>query len=97
MVKVVWDNLALRQLEQAFNYIKLDSIQNATRVKNDILSATGILKTHPEKYPTDKYKLNNDGTYRAFEKHRYRVAYRVLKHEIRILTLRHASMEPLEY
>jgi len=52
---------------------------------------------HPECYGPDKYKLNNDDTYRAFEKHRYRIAYRVLDTEIRILRVRHTSMEPQGY
>ena len=55
------------------------------------------MELYPEKFPLDKYKINNDGSYRAFEKHRYRVAYRVLETEIKIITIRHTSMEPIEY
>jgi len=31
---------------------------------------------NPEIYGPDKYKTDNDSSYRAFEKHHYRVAYR---------------------
>jgi len=96
-IKVTIDNLALSQLKQAYNYIKKDSPKNALKVKNDIFSACMALSTHPLKNPADKYKLNNDGSYRAFEKHHYRVVYRILPTEIKVVTIRHTSMEPREY
>lgn len=52
---------------------------------------------HPEFYYPDKYKSNNDGSFRAFEKHKYRIVYKIFKHEIQVLRIRHTSMEPREY
>jgi len=94
---VNWNKRSLKQLEDACNYIKQDSIKSALKVKNDIFSVTDSLAIYPGKYPLDKYKKNNDGSYRAFTLHHYRIAYRVLPSEIKILRLRHSSMEPLEY
>jgi hypothetical protein len=34
---------------------------------------------NPEIYGPDKYKTDNDGSYRTFEKHHYRIAYRFSK------------------
>ena len=96
-LNVSLDDLALSQLQQAYNYIKKDSLKNSLKVKKDIFSACMAIANHPEKYTIDKYKLENDDSYRAFEIHRYRIAYRILKTEIRILRLRHTNMEPLEY
>ena len=48
-------------------------------------------------YPLDKYRKNNDGSIRAFEKYSYRVAYQITKTEIRILRIRHTGREPLSY
>ena len=62
-----------------------------------MLTKVTSLSLHPEKNPLDKYKLNNDGTYRAFEKHHYRVVYRVLPTEIKIINVRHIRVEPKEY
>ncbi|MGB0948547.1 MAG: type II toxin-antitoxin system RelE/ParE family toxin [Marinirhabdus sp.] len=42
------------------------------------------------------HKIGNDGSYRAFEKHSYRVSYRITENEIRILRLRHTSRNPLK-
>lgn len=55
------------------------------------------LSVHPFRYPPDKNKDDNDGSYRAFVKHKYRVAYRVSENEIRILRIRSEKQEPLSY
>ncbi len=94
--RIVWDYEAKLQLKEAYIYIRRDSQKNAQKVRKDILDIVGALIMHPEKHPLDKFKLNNDGSYRAFEKHHYRVAYRVSHQEIKIISVRHTSMEPLE-
>ncbi len=98
MVKEVrWPAKTQRQLEKAYEYILLDSYQNAEKVKADILASTRKLAINPEIHPPDKYKTNNDGSFRAFELHRYRIAYRITKREIIITRVRHTSMEPNLY
>ena len=87
--KVVIDDDALFQLKQACNYIKQDSLKNSIQVKTDILSACKALATLPYRYSADKFKLDNDGSYRAFTLHRYRISYRVLVSEVIILRIRH--------
>lgn len=83
--KVVWSIEATIQLKAAYNYIAKDSIKNAGKVRNDIVEIVKGLPSNPEVYPPDKYKINNDGSYHAFEKHRYRISYHILEEEIRIL------------
>ena len=95
--KIVWSDDAKKQLRQAYKYIEQDSLQNAINVRNDILALIKQIPVYPEKFSPDKFKINNDGTYRNFEKHRYRIAFRVLANEVRILRVRHTSMEPLLY
>jgi len=95
--KIGWDRNALRQFNKAILYIAEDSIQNAENVRADILQYIASLVSYPEKFPPDRYKLNNDGSYRAFELHRLRVAYFVGSDVIRILRVRHTSKEPQGY
>ena len=66
-------------------------------VRDALIDLTIGLPKHPEKYPSDKFKNDNDGTWRAFEKYHYRITYRILKDEIRIVRMRHTSKSPLNY
>ncbi len=95
--KVTWDKTASESFRTAINYIRQDSIKNAEKVKLELITNIKALSVHPEKYPSDKYKLNNDGSYRAFELHHYRVTYRILQTGIRVIAVRHTSMEPKDY
>lgn len=79
--QIMWTRRAQQEMAALYKYISKDSPQNA----------------HPECYNPDKHKKENDGTYRAFEIHRYRIVYRFHKNVIRVLRVRHTSMEPKKY
>ena len=89
---VVWNLNAKLELKRVYEYILKDSWQNAIKVRQEIIDAVLSLPEHP-----DKHKINNDGTWRAFEIDRYRISYRVKKDQIRIIRLRHTSRSPLPY
>lgn len=98
MVKeIVWSFTAQKQLADAYEYILISSYQNAEKVKTAILASTQRLATQPEMHSLDKYRKDNDGSFRSYELHRYRIAYRVTKKNIIILRVRHTSMEPKSY
>ena len=94
---IKWNKNALNELIKAIEYIKADSVQNAEKVSSEILSVIDSLALHPEKFPPDKFKLNNNNSFRAFELHRYRVSYRYTKREIRIIRIRHTKRNPKNY
>jgi plasmid stabilization system protein ParE len=95
--KIRWDKPALIYFSEAIRYIRKDSMQNADKVKKEILAMIIELSVHPEIHAQDKYKQNNTGNYRAFELHRYRIAYLVKEEEIIIARVRHTSQEPQSY
>jgi plasmid stabilization system protein ParE len=95
--EVRWPLRAQHQLEKAYRYVLLDSYQNAEKMKGDILISTRKVADNPEMYPPDKYRKNNDGSFRAYELHHYRIAYRFTEKEIIIVRIRHTSMEPKLY
>jgi plasmid stabilization system protein ParE len=99
MVKnqLVWTRRSQQHLRALYRYISEDSVQNAMKVVNDIVTAAEKAIANPEYYNPDKFKINNDGSYRAFEKHRYRIAYRYEKNIIRVLRIKHTKMEPKNY
>jgi plasmid stabilization system protein ParE len=83
--------------EKAYGYIFKNSPQNAVKVLEDIVKAVHKADKNPAYYNPDKYKINNDGSYRAFKKHKYRIVYRFTEKAIRVLRVRHTKMEPKEY
>ncbi|MEJ7827568.1 MAG: type II toxin-antitoxin system RelE/ParE family toxin [Segetibacter sp.] len=94
---IVWTKSSQQQLKHAFNYISEDSPKNAHKVIEDIYAAVNKAISNPEIYGPDKYKMNNDGSYRAFEKHRYRISYRFTNSIILVLRVRHTSRNPKSY
>jgi plasmid stabilization system protein ParE len=94
---IKWNKKAIRQLDEAIEYIGLDSPANAEKVKKEILLKIDALPKHPEHYGPDKYKTKNDGSFRSFEIHHYRISYRYKLTEIRIIRIRHTKMNPLRY
>lgn len=94
---VVWNKVAESSLKKAYQRVKEESLQNAEKVRDEILAATRELTDHPEKYPPDKFKSQNPGTHRGFEMYSYRIAYRTTKKEVRILRMRHVKQEPKMY
>lgn len=92
-----WSRTAEIQLKKAFLYIRKDSYQNAIKVRHDIVTMSESLSVNPERFPPDKFKVNNDGSCRAFELHRYRISFVILKEVVLIVRLRHTAMSPLLY
>jgi plasmid stabilization system protein ParE len=93
----VWTPQAIAELRKAYDYISKDSPQNARKVVEELTAIADRLRAQPEMFPPDKFKKNNDGTWRAFEKFHYRISYLITPKEIRIVRMRHTSRTPLQY
>lgn len=92
--KVEWNKKATRQLLELYEYILQDSVQNADKVVADIRKVIKFLQKNPYVRSPDRYKRNNDGSYRYFIKHRYRISYRIaISHTIFIVRLRHTKQQ----
>ncbi|RZK47363.1 MAG: type II toxin-antitoxin system RelE/ParE family toxin [Pedobacter sp.] len=89
--------MAFDTFTRAVNYIRLESSQNADNVKRELLEKIEGLARRPELYGLGKYKQPNDGNYRAFELHSYRIAYLVKEEEIVIVRIRHVRQNPKVY
>ena len=96
-LKITWAPSARRSLRKAYEYIRQDYPVIAEKVRSDIVEIAESLSVNPTIFPPDRFKKNNPGNYRAFEKHNYRISYKHTDREIRILRIRHTSREPLEY
>jgi plasmid stabilization system protein ParE len=67
--RLIWTAQAQLQLKKAFDFIFDNSPQNAFAVFDEIITAVEKTQTLPTFYTLDKFKVNNDGSFRAFEKH----------------------------
>ena len=91
------EHIAKKQLQEAYKYIRKDSLQNAEKVRSRILETIKVLAQYPEHHPLDKYCIDNDGNFRAFEVYKYRINYYVTNDKIFVLRIRHTKMSPLYY
>jgi plasmid stabilization system protein ParE len=94
---IVWNKRPAKFLAQALKRISEDSPLQAERVEREILAAINSAVSNPERYPPDKFKKDNSGQFRAFEKLSFRIAYTYNTQQIRILRIRHVKQEPIEY
>ncbi len=95
-LKVIWSKNGSLQLKESLKDLKEKSPKAASKVKNEIFKTTRELSNNPEIYSPDRFKKDNDGSYRSFEKYSYRVTYQVEKTQVVILRVRHTSREPLQ-
>ena len=93
----VWTPQAIAELRKAFDYISKDSPLNARKVVEELTAIADRLPAQPEMFPPDKFKKNNDGAWRAFEKYHYRISYLITSSEIRSVRMRHTSRTPQQY
>ncbi len=97
-MEIKWSKSALNQLDKALDFILENGFINyGFQLEDNILSRVDSLTDNYNIYPLDKYKKDNDGTYHAFEVDDYRLSYRVVKSQIRILRIRHTSRKVKNY
>ena len=96
-MKVIWSKNGLLQLKESLKDLKEKSPKLAAKIKSEILKTSRNLSDNPEIYSPDRFKKDNDGSFRTFEKYSYRVSYQVEKTRVIILRVRHTSREPLKH
>ncbi|WP_353959485.1 type II toxin-antitoxin system RelE/ParE family toxin [Mucilaginibacter flavus] len=94
-MEIKWNKLAVKQLIDAIQYLEdNDQLTYAEKIEKRILLHIKSLPQKSKLYQPDRLKKNNDGSFHAFEIDSYRISYRVLPKEIRILRIRHSSRRP---
>lgn len=97
-MEVKWSKQASRQLTDALDFIvKEGFVSYAFELEDKIISKIDNLENHYDSYHLDRFKLNNDGTYRAVEIDKYRISYRVKDQIVKIIRIRHTSRKPRKY
>ncbi|MBX7204626.1 MAG: type II toxin-antitoxin system RelE/ParE family toxin [Bacteroidia bacterium] len=95
--QIKWDISALSSFIDLLDRIREDSPTNAKRVKTRITNLIKAIPSNPEMFREDELKLDNDGTFRVFNKDRIRVSYKIEPDSIIIARVRHSSQEPIVF
>ena len=95
--RIIIDLSAKQSLREAYEHIRMESVQNAETVRAGIIDSIKMLAKNPERHPPDKYRINADQSFRAYELYSYRITYQLTENEIRILRIRHTKMNPVNY
>lgn len=93
---VHWSERAIENLQQIYDYIQQDSPANATKLVNEIIARTHLLKRHPYIYPIELLvSKGRNKNYRCIIiKKNYKVIYKVEVSTIMILRVFHARQNP---
>ncbi|MEI6436552.1 MAG: type II toxin-antitoxin system RelE/ParE family toxin [Bacteroidota bacterium] len=90
MVKIIWSNRSLTDLQEIGDYISKDSVQYARLTLERIIGTAVILETHP--LIGRKTPEINDPSVRELIIGSYRLIYKVAKRQnIYVLTVHHSS------
>jgi plasmid stabilization system protein ParE len=95
--EVRWSKRSLDQLHEIHEYIKQDSRQGADKVVKSIAKRVDSLSTHAMIYEADRFKRNNDGSYRATSIYKFRIIYRITENQVAVLKILHTARLPRKY
>ena len=95
--KVIWEDAALNYLSAQLEFVSKSSEDAPGIIKKAIIKKLQAAKRNPFIFESDKYKIENDGSYKAFVVFSYRISYRIKESTIRIIRIRHTSQDPLIY
>jgi len=96
-IAVIWTETARRQLQDIYKYIAEDSLVQADKVFEKIVSSTSKLALQPNRFPPDKYKTGNAGDFRAYEIFHYRISYKITAGRVYIVRVRSTHQNPELY
>lgn len=91
---IKWDVRAVDNLNDIYDYIALDSISAARKVKKSIILLVKSLSDFPEKFPKEPYLSAFDNNFRSVTKWSYKIIYEVCESEILILDIFHVKQHP---
>ncbi len=60
-----WDRLARESLDGIYEYILQDSLQNARKIKKELIKLAGSLRDFPDKYSREEFLKEESENYRS--------------------------------
>ena len=94
-MEIKWNKRAIEQLLDIIEYLENNNLTDyASKIEFQILHKIESLPKKLEVFQIDRLKVNNNGSFYAFEISNYRISYRIYKNEIRILRIRYSGRRP---
>ena len=90
---IVWEKRAKEDLQDIYDYIFLDSPQNAENVVSELVALSKSLINMPYKYPKEPYF--NDEKIRFIPKWNYKLIYEIGQIDITILSFFNTSQSSI--
>jgi toxin ParE1/3/4 len=95
MVKVIWTDRALGQLERAILYIKEErGVSYATIVLDRVIKSTSLLTEHPRLGQEEPLLKHKKSEYRYLLAFAYKIIYKVEKDKVVISRVFHTAQDP---
>jgi plasmid stabilization system protein ParE len=95
-MKIKWNKTAVKNLISALEFMENAGFTDySIRLEKEIISVIQALPNNYLNFQLDRFKENNDGSFRAFIIENYRISFRVKANEIHILRIRHTSKKPI--
>jgi toxin ParE1/3/4 len=90
---IVWESRAKQELQDIYNYIFLNSPQNAKNIITELVSIAESISNMPFKYPKEPYF--NDEKIRFVPKWSYKIIYLIGDINITILSVFNTSQNSI--
>ena len=94
--KIIWSYKSKESLNNIYEYIKNDSLQNAKKVKRRIVEIVSDLLIFPEKYSREPFLDKTIGNFRFAVIWSYKIIYEITDNEIIILDIFHTAQNPMK-
>ena len=95
--QIVWSKNAENQYYEILEYLYKEAPQAIDIVANKLLDTIESLSAQYNNYPSDRFKKNNNGSFKTVVVFSYRISYQITDTSVNILRIRHTSREPLNY
>ena len=92
---IVWESRAEQELQDIYDYIFLDSPQNAENVINELVAISESISNMPYKHPKEPYF--NDENVRFVPKWSYKIIYLIGDVDITILSVFNTSQYSIKF
>ncbi|UZO81813.1 type II toxin-antitoxin system RelE/ParE family toxin [Aquimarina sp. ERC-38] len=85
--RVIWTHQADKDLSELYLELleRSKSVKTTIRVMTEVFESSFILENNSEIFKLDPLKSNNDGTIRFYEKHSYRISYKIEREAVYVI------------